>query len=550
MAFSFLRRLLPASGMSILGWEMIGSRLIVAIRHRALVAHCSACGAASSRIHGWYRRHVEDLPCSGHRVMLDVHVRRFRCDNTACPQRTFTENFSFLAHRQRRTSRAQTVLWHLGLALSGAAGSRLAKRLGISISGETILRLLKRDSAKIIDGTKPEPVAVGIDDWAFKRGHRYGTILVDLERRCPLDLLPDRNATSSATWLRRHQTIRFISRDRAGVYAEAAARGAPQATQVVDRWHLLKNLGQTLERALNRCQRDIREVSHSINVEDKAITEPILESQDMCEPRPPRARQQKMENRAARFARYETVMRHHRSGMAIRAIARITILDRRTVRNWINAGGFPERAQRCAIVSKLDPHRTYLARRWREGCRNAAKLHAELLAEGFRGGYSTVRKAVQAFRKNSPRIDESPNAVPRAVPSIRRVCCWLLGRRGSALTDDDGKYVKRFVQRLINRSPQIATIRQLALEFTDMIKRRAYDTLACWIRKAQASGVPEIRRFAIGIDQDYGAVHAALRTPYSNGMVEGHVNRLKLLKRQMYGRASFQLLRTRVLNRV
>lgn len=162
------------------------------------------------------------------------------------------------------------MLWHLGLALSGAAGARLAQRLDISISGETILRLLKRKGQTRVAMTSPS-IIIGVDDWAFKRAHRYGTILVDLEQRRPLDLLSDRDATSVANWLLRNRAIRIGSRDRAGVYAEGIARGAPQAIQVADRWHLLKNLGQAIERALNRCQRDIRELACALEHEDASV---------------------------------------------------------------------------------------------------------------------------------------------------------------------------------------------------------------------------------------------------------------------------------------
>ncbi|WXK24323.1 transposase (plasmid) [Mycetohabitans endofungorum] len=171
------------------------------------VAHCTASGATSSRIHGGYRRRVEDLPCSGHRVTLKIQVRRFRCDNTMCCRRTFAECLApFGARQQRRTARAQTVLWHVGLALNGAAGARLAQRLGISISGETMLRLLKRNGQKYV-ATTFSPTTVGVDDWAFKHAHRHGTLLVDLEQRRPLDLLSDRDATSVANWLAGNRAI-------------------------------------------------------------------------------------------------------------------------------------------------------------------------------------------------------------------------------------------------------------------------------------------------------------------------------------------------------
>ena len=192
-------------------------------------------------------------------------------------RRTFAQCLApFTARQQRRTARAQTALWHVGSALSGAAGARLAQRLGISISGETMLRLLKRNGQKYVETTS-NPTLVGVDDWAFKRAHRYGTLLVDIEQRRPLDRLPDRDATSVANWLTGNRAIRIVSRDRAGVYAKGITRGTPQAIQVADRWHLLKHLGDAIERALSRCQRPIREVARSLDHEHAFLALPAIE---------------------------------------------------------------------------------------------------------------------------------------------------------------------------------------------------------------------------------------------------------------------------------
>ncbi|MCG1042725.1 transposase [Mycetohabitans sp. B8] len=227
----------------------------------------------------------------------------------------------------------------------------MTQRLGILISGETMLRLPKRNGQKHVTTTS-NPTIVGVHDWAFKRAHRYDTLLVDLEQQRPLDRLPDRDATSVANWLTGNRAIRIVSRDRAGIDTEGITRGAPQTIQVADRWYLLKHLGDAIERALSRCQRPIREVARSLNHEHACAALPAIESNASGVATTSRAKEQQ-----ARLARYRTVMRHHQSAMAIRAIARLTALDRRTVRHWINAGGFPERAQRPPAASKLDPYR-------------------------------------------------------------------------------------------------------------------------------------------------------------------------------------------------
>ncbi|MCG1043618.1 transposase [Mycetohabitans sp. B8] len=329
----------------------------------------------------------------------------------------------------------------------------------------------KRNGQKHV-ATTSNPTIVGVDDWAFKRGHRYGTLLVDLEQRRPLDLLPNRDATSVANWLTRNRAIRIVSRDRAGIDAEGITRGAPQAIQVADRWHLLKHLGDTIERALSRCQRPIREVARSLDHEHACATLPAIESNPPCVATTSRAKEQQAQRREARLARYESVMHHHQSGMAIRAIARLTALDRRTVRHWINTGGFPERAQRPSAASKLDPYRAYLAQRWREGGQNAARLYWEIVGQGFNGGCGIVRQALQPWRQAC------------AITQQQLRTAVLMCRGTAVLTDDDKRHVQRFVQRLGEHNPQIATIRRLSREFTDRVKRRAHQALASWLRQA------------------------------------------------------------------
>lgn len=259
--------------MFIKRWQRVGSRLIVTLRGKKASARCTTCPAVSGQVHGHYWRQVEDLPCSGWHVTLEIAVRRFRCNNAICPRRTFAESLPALALRyQRRSNRLRSVLWHIGLALSGIAGARLARALGIAVSGETILRLLKRTTRdRLPSAQEPPPRVVGIDDWAFRRGHRYGTILVDMQTRRVLELLPDRDPKTVALWLTAHRSVHIVTRERAGVYSEGIKQGAPQAIQVADRWHLLKNLGDALERLMNGCLHDLRQTAHSLEQADVAV---------------------------------------------------------------------------------------------------------------------------------------------------------------------------------------------------------------------------------------------------------------------------------------
>jgi transposase len=246
------RRLLPLipAGLSVVQVLPAPDRVTIITVPKPSKSACPLCGMISGRVHSQYLRTLADLPWQRRTVSLQVRARRFRCAAADCPRQIFAERLQpdIAPRRGRRTTRLGGLQRHIGFALGGASGSRLAARLSMPVSGDTLRRLIRTAEVE----PHPPPRVAGIDDWAWRRGQRYGTIICDLERGRVIDLLPERSTEVVAAWLRRHPSIEVIARDRAGAYAEGARQGAPAALQVADRWHLLSNLGDALRRTLVR----------------------------------------------------------------------------------------------------------------------------------------------------------------------------------------------------------------------------------------------------------------------------------------------------------
>jgi transposase len=374
-----------------------------------------------------------------------------------------------------------------------------------------------------------------------------------LEKHQVVDLLPNREAETLITWLKARPGVEIISRDRAGSYADAARRGAPQAIQVSDRFHLLVNLHTALIRLFERKHDLLKRLA----AEEHAYPAPRAEapstdlSSTLAEPKPlPRKEVQRQARRDRREQRYEEVLKLHEQGISQVAIATLLGLHRDTVRCYLAAPAFPELI-RSKRKSKLDPFKAYLHQRWATGQQNITHLIADIRKQGYRGSATLVHDSLRSKRSQPDWMEAYQQAKQRraqgtsASPLSAREAAWLFVCNPRRLKLRQ----VRQLEPLRVQDEELARAYQLAQDFRAMVTNRQVGVLPRWLQEAQESVIAELRSLAAGIYRDYDAVRTALTTEYSNGQTEGQVNRLKLIKRQAYGRAQFDLLRLRVLHR-
>jgi transposase len=548
--------LLDAPAGSRLDYSVLeADSLSVFLETTAPTAACPLCASDSHRVHSRYHRRLADLPCFGRSVRLGVTVRRFLCAHPQCPRRIFAERLLGFAHPYARTtSRLREAHDAIGYALGGEAGSRLTVRLSITTSPDTLLRRVKQQR----QADSAPPRFVGIDDWAWRKGQRYGTIVVDLKRGDVIDLLPDRDAETVKKWLNEHPGVELVSRDRSSAYAQAAAEAVPQAQQVADRWHLLKNLREAIERLLERHSAVVGEAirkaetpletgSNSTLTETAKVVVAVESTPAQSASGPaaesPRLQAQRA-RRERRIERFEQIHQRHRQGHSVRRIAREMGMSRSAVRRYLRCETCPDWNRGRARRSRLDAHREWIDARLAEGNTNALELHRQLAGMGFRGSYGSVRRYVTkrlgAAGKKRERINAAkPPASPP--PSAKQLSFAWVRRPEDRKASEQAR-----LDAIRAESDELAAGLDLADEFANLIRKRSSGNLSDWLARSEASTNPELRRFAEGIRRDESAVVAAVTGKWSNGPVEGHVNRLKTIKRQMYGRAGFDLLRARV----
>ncbi|GHO58287.1 ISL3 family transposase [Ktedonobacter robiniae] len=527
-------------GLELIQMEQQEDQLVLHVTATLPSALCPLCQQPATRLHSRYRRVVKDLPCAGQRVRLILYVRKFFCDAADCVRKMFAERLLHLvAPWAQMTTRLNEALQTIGLATCGKLGARLAAHLGITTSWMTIVRRIM---------ALPTPQAehvecLGLDDFAFRRGRTFGTIVVNLDAHQIIDILPDRRAETAATWMAAHPEITHVSRDRGAEYASAASTGAPQAIQVADRFHVCENLSDAVQRLFARVLSEMKAASRQaegkIPVQEEV---PVAVQEWRPDPGKQVARTIAI-RRAERDARYQQARRLREQGLAIKEIAYQLGVSERTVRHWFERGVAPDTRPRRKRQSDFDPYTPYVLKRWQGGERNGTRLWEEIMAQGYPGSQRMVYRFLKTLKATEVNTPGGTSQVLHYT-STAAVCLFM--QHPDNLDEDE----RVDLAALRQVHPDLEMAYHLTQDFLQMLRKREGERLDTWLTQVQESQLSELHSFAHGVEQDKAAVQAGLTLPINNGQVEGHVTRVKLVKRMMYGKAGFALLRQRVLHRI
>ena len=493
-------------------------------------SNCPLCGKYGNHIHSHYTRNLADLPISGKLVQLQLRARKFFCYNKSCPRKVFTERFGLgILPYARRLCRSIDVLRTIGLEVGGNKGALISRIVGSPVSSSTMLRLVKQMEME-------EPLLtsgiVGVDDWAFKKGRNYGTIIVDLETRKVVDLLPDRETDTLSQWLLRHPEIHTVARDRASAYSKGIKNGTTNAIEVADRFHLLVNLREAFKKVLYLHNSVLKEAFVEYSRPNTVLLINSHEAVPESAPKPDVPNSQ-------RQIKFERAKELSQQGYSLKAIAGILNAHRRTIKKYIRLEEFPRRQapSNQRYMTNFFEFKEYLFRLYND--QDYLSLYTNIRAQGFNGKYTQFCHNMNRFIK--PKKSGLPRLPPIETWSTSRLSFMVLQQKDALNLKD-----QRFLDLLYRKAPQIDVAAELARDFKSLFIGKVEGTLKDWLVRA-LDPKSELRNFAKGIQKDYDAINQAVISTISNGQVEGQVNKLKNIKRMMYGRADFQLLRRMVL---
>ncbi len=462
-------------------------KIMLDVKRTACKAICPRCNMESMEVHSTYMRHPIDLAWSKMAVILYLKVKRFFCRNDGCSKRTFAERFpGFVSPYARRTQRVIERQHQVGMNVCAKTAESLLNCEHIGISDTTINRILR----DLPDPEKHPVRVLGVDDWAKRKGQTYGTILVDLERSQTIDLLNDRTAVTLAEWLKKHPEIEIVSRDRSRTYTDAITTGSPDAVQVADRWHLLKNLSDAVFKLLQQEYSAIKkQLEQTAKQESKVINEADV----------PDKTEQLTPAEESRKDRITQAQQLHSQGWTQKSIAQKLNIHPKTVRRYLQSPSPQSRKSRTGgLLAKFKP---YLLKRWNEGCHNAIQLYREIKSQGYAGEVTMVRKFTQQLRKASgipPKVRNQPGAPlegdpTQQIPSLRSLS-WFIMKREEKRTEDDEK---KLAQISAEHTKLAATI-SLARTFASHYQATTIGRIGFMVEKGLHKWISDLVEFCCG----------------------------------------------------
>jgi transposase len=505
--------------------EREDEKVLIYVKSKQLGSNCPLCNELSSRVHSYYARRIMDLPMVGCQTLLILNTRKFYCLNTNCIRKVFAERFSeHIINRKTVTKRLNEKFLKIASLMGGNGGVRICQLMNIPVSSSTLIRLIHQQPLE----QSTVPKVLGIDDWAFKKGTRYGTIIVDLEKRKIIDLLPDREALSVEKWLKEHPGVEIVSRDRYSNFANGVKNASPSIKHVADRWHLLKNLGDAMQKALDR-----NVVSLKVARQQKNI-----KTHKEIEPQP--VEENEINENGVIGKKFSQVKQMLLEGHSIKKIARDTGVTRITIRKWKSYDVLPPK--RSPKMTNMHLYDETVRKMLAENPTLETKDVLQKITEmGYKGSRSVGYENISKLRGR--KMTNTACSLPSLfwVPPKSSNLFYIDKRRLS--TEE-----KTFVNTICTESKEIKKAAKLIRKFKSMLKKKDSTLLKPWIENAISSNIKEIKGFAKGLLSDIEAIENGVKLPWSNGPVEGLVNKLKIIKRQMYGKASFELLRKRLVN--
>jgi len=511
--------------------EVQEQTVIVHLHATAPTAACPQCGAAGSRVHSRYSRTIADVAFGGRHLELKLLVRKWICPDASCSRHIFAERFPELVQRYARmTNRLIKALQSVGVITNGADAAQIADSFGVPTTAKTIIR-------RVLHLPLPGEGLVrkvGIDEWAWKKGQRYGTILVDLEKRRIVQLLADRSVETSQAWLRKHPEIDLVSRDRGKIFREAATDGAPQAKQVVDRFHLQKNFAEALEKFFRKQERALKKATQRSTGKTRSAEETAV---------PEKVARERRARHRQRVSIHKRIWKLYRQGYHKEQIAQLVGVSSRRVYRALEQETPPPPRRRSRSSSIVDPYLSYLTSRWNQGCHNVTRLYEEIVAQGYTGTQRTLQMRLRPFRPQGGRPVSKQTVILDKPPSPRCVALMMVRPEQNRTAEQ-----RAYLDQLTQSDEPIAAVFKLAQDFGRLLRKREGQVrLEQWKAAVQASGIAELIAFVDGLADDAEAVTNGCSVTWSNGIVEGFINKVKWIKRSSYGQAGFPLLQRRVL---